>query len=273
MVLQPAPHPGPGEIPGQPGTPGPDAGQAAAGGLAAVYREGVDSVSERLVAPGVEIYAVAGDSVGVNVGAHLRVRPRGRTHGSAPTRNHRGTCGRRTPISFKKGSQMAEQTLNLHTLANRLERVEKQNRRLKFMGILLLALGIIMGSLEIAMSSNTPLYTPLFRAKMIVAEEINIVDKDSNIVAKLGIKDKTSTIIGGQKVVDPGGVTLLLSDKSNNSRISIGFGLGVASIMLYDENSKTGNAETIAMLTVSGGQPLLSFVKNGQTIWQAPPRQ
>ncbi len=56
--LQPAPHPGPGEIPGQPGAAGPAAGQAAAPKLAAVHRQGVDSVSERLVAPGVEIYAV-----------------------------------------------------------------------------------------------------------------------------------------------------------------------------------------------------------------------
>ena len=39
--------------------------KAAAAGLAAVYGEGVDSVSERAVAPGVEIYAVEGDSVGV----------------------------------------------------------------------------------------------------------------------------------------------------------------------------------------------------------------
>jgi hypothetical protein len=168
---------------------------------------------------------------------------------------------------------MAEQTLNLHTLANRLEKMERQNRRLKLWGILLLTLGLIVGSLGIGMSANNPLNPPLFMAKMIVAEEIHIVDKDKNMVAKLGVKDKTNAIIGGQKVVDPGGVTLLLSDKSNNSRISIGFGLGVASIMLYDENSKTGNADTIAMLTVSGGQPLLSFVKNGQTIWQAPPRQ
>jgi hypothetical protein len=168
---------------------------------------------------------------------------------------------------------MTEHTLDLHALANRMERLEKQNRRLKFMGILLLALGIIMGSLGIALSSNTPLYPPFFRAKMIVAEELNIVDKDSNIVAKLGIKDKTNATIGGQKVVGAGGVTLLLSDKSNNKSISIGFSLGAASITLYDENSKTGNVDTAILFIVSGGQPLLSFMKNGQTIWQAPPRQ
>jgi hypothetical protein len=64
MVLQPAPHLRPGEIPGQPGAPGPTAGEAAAGGLAAVHRQGVDPVSERVVAPGVDVYTVEGDSVG-----------------------------------------------------------------------------------------------------------------------------------------------------------------------------------------------------------------
>ena len=37
--------------------------------------QGVDPVSERAVAPGVEIYAVKGDSVGLRVGADPCVRP------------------------------------------------------------------------------------------------------------------------------------------------------------------------------------------------------
>jgi hypothetical protein len=168
---------------------------------------------------------------------------------------------------------MTEQTLNLHTLANRLEKMERQNRRLKLWGILLLTLGLIGGSLGIGMSANNPLYPPLFMAKMIVAEDITIVDKDGNIVARLGMKDKNSVTIGGQKLDDPGGVNLVLYDKSNHNQISIGFSLNAAQIIVANENSKTGNVDAGVLIAVSAGQPLISFVKNGQTIWGAPPRQ
>jgi hypothetical protein len=167
---------------------------------------------------------------------------------------------------------MVEQIFDLRSLANRLEKVEKENRMMKFMGILLLVMGILLGSLGIAISSNSSVYPEFFRAKTVVAEKITIVDKESNIVAMLGIKDKATWTYGGKQLIDTGGITLLLSDKSNNSQISIGHSSGVASIILADNNSKTGNADTAVLFTVSGGQPLLSFIKNGQTIWQAPPR-
>jgi len=65
-ALSAPPDPGPGEIAGQPGKTGDAVDETAAPGLAGVYGQGVDPVSEHFVAPGVEIYAAQGDSIGVS---------------------------------------------------------------------------------------------------------------------------------------------------------------------------------------------------------------
>jgi len=152
----------------------------------------------------------------------------------------------------------------MEALAQRLEKVEQQNRRLKRVGVVVLALavaGIIMGQ---AMPG----------ARKVEAEEFVLRDAAGNVRAELvAFKD---------------GLALTLLDESGKSRATLAVDKPGPRLSLYDENGKPrarlavyedgpalilldeNGMFRVSLLVRKAGPMLLLHDENDKTIWRQP---
>jgi len=129
------------------------------------------------------------------------------------------------------------------TLSERMNRLEKQNRRLKtcmaLLSISFLAL-VLMGA-------KAGLHDGHFR--QIIAEGISIVDDTGREIILIGSKKEEGTGMrilnkAGKRVVgigitaDEGGNGILVADKEGRPRIGMGMDEGVPSLAMTNENEK-----------------------------------
>ena len=128
------------------------------------------------------------------------------------------------------------------TLHERIERIEKQNRRLKntmfFLVLSFLALAL--------MGAKTGTYDGHFR--QIIAERISFVDGAGQERMLIGSSEEGTGIKvlnkAGKKVLgigiagDEGGSGILVNDKEGRPRIGLGLDEGVPSVVMVDENGK-----------------------------------
>ena len=129
------------------------------------------------------------------------------------------------------------------TLHERIERIEKQNRRLKscmvFLVLSFLALAV--------MGAKAGPHDGHFR--QIIAEGITIVDGAGQELIGIGFAKEEGTGIkilnkAGKKILgigitaDEGGSGILVSDKEGRPRIGFGMDEGMPSVAMVDENGK-----------------------------------
>jgi hypothetical protein len=134
------------------------------------------------------------------------------------------------------------------TLYERMERIEKQNRRLKsYMVILVLTLLALA-----VMGAKAGTQDGHF--SQIIAKEIIIVDDAGQELIGIGFRKETGTGIrilnkAGKRVVgtgitaDEGGSGILVADKEGRPRIGMGMDEGVPSLAMVNEKGK----KTIAL--------------------------
>lgn len=128
------------------------------------------------------------------------------------------------------------------TLYERMERIEKQNRRLKgYMVFLVLSFLAL-----VVMGAKAGLQDGHFR--QIIAEGITIVDGSGQELILIGsAKEGTGIRIlnkAGKRALgigisaDEGGSGILVADKEGRPRIGLGMDEGVPSVVMVDENEK-----------------------------------
>jgi hypothetical protein len=129
------------------------------------------------------------------------------------------------------------------TLYERMERIEKQNRRLKsYMVILVLTLLALA-----VMGAKAGTQDGHF--SQIIAKEIIIVDDAGQELIGIGFRKETGTGIrilnkAGKRVVgigitaDEGGSGILVADKEGRPRIGLGMDEGIPSLAMVDEKEK-----------------------------------
>jgi hypothetical protein len=142
---------------------------------------------------------------------------------------------------------MKEPSLDLRTLAIRIEKAEKQNRKIMLMGLLVglfLVIVVIFSDMRISTcySSSQP-------PKIIEAEEIRVIENGKPCVR----------IIGS---------TIWLFNKYGESRLMIGVGSdsGDPAIFFYGKYSQTPSID----MKVIGTHPSIELVENNKTIWEKP---
>jgi hypothetical protein len=129
------------------------------------------------------------------------------------------------------------------TLHERIERIEKQNRRLKSYMVLLIITFLALAM----MGAKAGLQDGHFR--QIIAEGITIVDGAGQDLILIGSKKNEGTGIrilnkSGKRAVgigvaaDEGGSGILVADKEGRPRIGLGMDEGVPSVAVTDENGK-----------------------------------
>jgi len=142
-------------------------------------------------------------------------------------------------------------------MLQRLGRLERENRRLKISGaILLLALAAVG-----AMGQGLPKAVP----KVVEAERFVLRDTRGKILATLGTEAA-------------GLLALVLSDQNGKTRAGLGVGTSGPSLVLRDENSKDRAAlgHTALEGTATGtveqrpASSLVLFDRDGKVIWKAP---
>jgi len=129
--------------------------------------------------------------------------------GGYDTKSHRGHT------HPKEGRAVIAQAPELAAVVARLEKVERQNRRLKRVGVVVLALavaGMVMGQ-------------AMPRARIVEAEEFVLKDAARNVRAELAaFKD---------------GPALTLLDENGKSRATLAVDKPGPMLLLHDENDKT----------------------------------
>jgi len=129
------------------------------------------------------------------------------------------------------------------TLSERMNRLEKQNRRLKTcMAVLSVSfLAIVL------MGAKAGLHDGHFR--QVIAEGISIVDDTGREIILIGSKKEEGTgmrilnkagkrIVGIGITADEGGSGILVADKEGRPRIGMGMDEGVPSLAMTNENEK-----------------------------------
>jgi hypothetical protein len=139
---------------------------------------------------------------------------------------------------------MTSEAPELAAVVGRLEKVERQNRRLKFAGVMVLVLaaaGLLMGQ-------ATP-------GRVVQAEKVVLQEASRKVRAELG-------------TFPDGRVALVLYDKDRMTRIELRvLRDDRAGLLLYDKDAKV----RIALRVLPDGRPILSlFDKDEKLHWQAP---
>jgi hypothetical protein len=130
----------------------------------------------------------------------------------------------------------------MEALAQRLEKVERQNRRLKMVAAVVLALavaGLVMGQ-------------ALPRARIVEAE--GFVLKDGAGKARAGL------------VMYNDGPMLALYDETGNFRAGLDVDKGVSGLRLADETGRP----RVALTVLKDGSRLVLRDENGKVMWSAP---
>ena len=129
------------------------------------------------------------------------------------------------------------------TLSERVDKIEKQNRRLKsYLALLVLSLLAF-----VLMGAKAGLHDARFHR--IIVEEITIVDDAGHEIILIGsrkgqgigmriLNKAGKKILGIGISADDGGSGILISDKEGRPRIGLGMDKGVPSIAMTDENGK-----------------------------------
>ena len=160
---------------------------------------------------------------------------------------------------------MTAQAPELAAVVARLEKVEQQNRRLKTVGIVVLALavaGMVMGQ-------------AMPRARIVEAEGFVLKDGAGKVRAKLYVVGKDGP---GLALLDENGKDrawlgvgkygprLTVYDENGKDRVGLGVSKYGAGLTVYDENGKDR-----AWLGVGKyGPRLVQYDENGKTIWSTP---
>jgi hypothetical protein len=129
------------------------------------------------------------------------------------------------------------------TLGERMNRLEKQNRRLK-VGMVVLSLSFLS---LVLMGAKAGVNDGHFR--QLIAEGISIVDDTGREIILIGSKKEEGTGIRilnkvGKRVVgigitaDEGGSGILVADKEGRPRIGMGMDKGIPSLAMTNENEK-----------------------------------
>lgn len=129
------------------------------------------------------------------------------------------------------------------SMDERIERLEKQNRRLQ-KTLILMSLSVVA---LVIMGAKAGLQDAQFGK--ITARQITIVDTQGNKVIEIGVDKSAGTgmrIINGEGTqlvglgiaADEGGSGLLIRDKQGRARFGLGMDRGVPSVALTDENGK-----------------------------------
>lgn len=129
------------------------------------------------------------------------------------------------------------------TLGERINRVEKQNQRLKtFLVILSMSfLALVLIGAKVGLNDG--------HFRQVIAEGISIVDDTGREIILIGSKKEEGTGMrilnkAGKRVVgigiaaDGGGSGILVADKEGRPRIGIGMDEGVPSLAMTNENEK-----------------------------------
>lgn len=137
---------------------------------------------------------------------------------------------------------MSEPTLD--TLAQRLERVERENRSLRRVGVLML---VGVAALLIAAQATAN--------RVVEAEKFVVRDASGKIRAELGTPPD-------------GRVALTLFDRDGGLRVELRvLTNGRVGLLLYDKNGKS----RAALRVLAEGGPVLGlFDKDEKLLWQAP---
>ncbi len=134
---------------------------------------------------------------------------------------------------------MTSQTPDLATVVERLEKVERQNRRLRLIGVAILVLavgGLLMGQ-------------ALPRQRTVIAEEFILKDANGKGRASLG------TV--GDRVV-----SLILSDPSGDNVVSLSVDDGAPSVTVR-QTGKSG--KSYASLSLDDGAPRVTVRQMGKS--------
>ncbi len=167
----------------------------------------------------------------------------------------------------------------LDTLTPRLDRLERENRRLKIAGSILL-LALVAGG---AMGQVLPKAVP----KVVEAERFVLRDTRGKIRAALdtvasgglalSLADENGKARAGLGVAADGTPGLFLTDQNGKTRAELSVGTSGPSLVLRDENrdrAVLGHTalETKAIGTVEQrpASSLVLFDKNGKVIWRVP---
>jgi hypothetical protein len=181
----------------------------------------------------------------------------------------------------------------LADLTQRLDRLERGNRRLRLAGVILLLALVAVG----AMGQVLPKAVP----KVVEAERFVVRDTRGKISATLGagsgtttpalsLADQNGKLRAGLAVLSDGAVGLVLADKDGNLRASIGLAADASSqVILYNKEGRGGaglivradgagltlddkDGERRVMLGLNAyGFPSLHLSdKDGKVIWKAP---
>jgi len=129
------------------------------------------------------------------------------------------------------------------TLSERMDKIEKQNRRLKSV----LAVLAVFLLAFVLMGAKTGMHDGHFR--QIIAERISIVDDTGQEIMLIGFKKELGTGIrilnkAGKRIIgigipaDGGGSGILVADEEGRPRIGLGMDEGVPSVAMTDENGK-----------------------------------
>jgi hypothetical protein len=113
-----------------------------------------------------------------------------------------------------------EREINLAALTNRIDRLERQSRRLKHLCVIM---AVAFASIAAAQAALT---------KTIVAGRITLVDEDNRTRAEL----ETSIPGSGRAGVNP---ILSFSDENGRTRLRVGLGQRGPTLETIDENGKT----------------------------------
>jgi hypothetical protein len=152
---------------------------------------------------------------------------------------------------------------DMEQLVRRIERVEKQNHRMRglasVLGILLLAV--------VFMGAQSALYDGQFRN--ITAQGITIVDEMGKVKIEIGSSEEGAGLrvfnARGQRVVglgiaaDEGGSGMVVADKEGMPRFGLGMDEGVPSLAMADDAGKKviglgGSADGYGLVVMSGNE-------------------
>jgi hypothetical protein len=142
---------------------------------------------------------------------------------------------------------MEEPSLDLQALAIRIEKAEKQNRKIMLIGLLmglLVVIVVIFSDMRISTCYSAP--QP---SKIIEAEEIRLIQNGEICVRMIGS-------------------TIWLLDKDGIGRMMIGVAsaTGEPAIIFYDKYSRDSSID----MSVIGTHPSIILSEKGKIIWKKP---
>ena len=158
------------------------------------------------------------------------------------------------------------------TIEQRIEALERQNRRLKLVGGT--TVGLVLAALAVGQATSKKAEPPAWKGRVIEAEKFVLRDKNGKARAALRTFRDSAGLVMYDKdgktrldlTMDKVGPALVIRDANGKTRITLGECLGSADLRMNHSNGK----RSVSLSTNLLGPNLELMDSNGKVIWEAP---